>query len=245
MAQELARLGFEMKLAQGMAGVVIGDTVREKCADVIDLGDFDEEFGKLEGAFGESGCLYAKWTRGQKLGIKHPDHCGAGAGRADDGLGVTKNANEALGDRTGLIPVPGIESRLAAAGLGFGEFEFVADASEDARHVEADLRGQLIDKAGNEESQFSHGLNRRIPPDVTVSRAVYRLMNVHGARVGERWVWHASKNSSAVGLADLTNRDAEQLFDLLPGLVRSSSKKSQSCDSLKILTADLSYRVAY
>ena len=53
MAEKFAGLLLEMELAKGVAGIVDGDAMGEFGADVVDFGDLDEKFGKLEDAAAE------------------------------------------------------------------------------------------------------------------------------------------------------------------------------------------------
>ncbi len=80
------------------------------------------------------------------------DHGSAGAGGDDDVFGIAEDAEEVAGDAGGFGAIAAIEGGLAAAGLGFGEIDGVAEALEDGGDGEADLGEDLIDDAGGKES---------------------------------------------------------------------------------------------
>jgi hypothetical protein len=55
-----------------------------------------------------------------------------------------------------IIPVAGIESGLAAAGLLGGKIQIVAYAAKDPNQVEADLGNHLVNETRNEKGDAGH-----------------------------------------------------------------------------------------
>lgn len=65
-----------------------------------------------------------------------------------------------FGDRDGVDSTAGVGHGLAAAGLVFGEFDFAAKPLQHIAGGEADIRVDLIDITGDEQTNTGHA---RIP----------------------------------------------------------------------------------
>ncbi len=156
-AQEFAGGFADAEFAEAVAAVVKGHATVETRAEVADAEPVHEEVGELVGFRRErfrGGFLRAVV---EKLGVELFHHRAAGAGGGDDDLGIAKGGELRGGDGAGLVPVAGIEGRLAAAGLGLGVVDLVAEALEDFDHGHADLRVERIDEAGNEKGDAHAG----------------------------------------------------------------------------------------
>jgi hypothetical protein len=59
---------------------------------------------------------------------------------------------------TRLIPIAGIERRLAAAGLALGIIDFAAETFEDLDNAYPNMRINLINEAGDKERDLHNGV---------------------------------------------------------------------------------------
>ena len=124
----------------------------------VTLRDLDEKLGKFEHAFAELHGFAVERRAGQEFGVEIPHHRGARARGANHRFGRTKDADEAFGERTRVVPISAVERGLAATRLLRREIDFTADSTEDARGIKAHVRHELIHEAGNEERNFHVGL---------------------------------------------------------------------------------------
>jgi hypothetical protein len=135
---------------------VIGDDALESRANIFHSGNFEEESRKFPNSrlktvgFGEARGIVLEDVRKMMR-----DHRCARARRHDDVFGIAEHVQEMPGDGARFIRVTGVEGRLAAAGLGFGKINLVAQAIENFRDGDADLRKDLIDDAGDKQCYAS------------------------------------------------------------------------------------------
>ena len=87
----------------------------------------------------------------EDVGEMMRDHGCARARGHDDVLRIAENVEEVPGDGARFIRVAGVESGLAAAGLGFGEIDLIAEALKHLCDGDADLWEDLIDDAGHKQ----------------------------------------------------------------------------------------------
>jgi hypothetical protein len=134
---------------------MVGDAVWEGGADVFDVETVDEQFRELKDAgeqglyVGEEGRVVFRFSHHDVVLAHHGD---AGGGGDADGFGVAEDIDEATDERDGLAVVAGVVVHLAAAGLGEGEVDGVAEALQEARDGDARLWEQGVVVAGDEES---------------------------------------------------------------------------------------------
>ena len=150
--EQFSRARLDVQLAECVAAIVIGDDAVESRADIFDAGDFEKESRKFPDSRLKAMGL------GEERGMVLEDvrevvrnHACAGAGGDDDVFGIAENVEEMAGDGARLVWVAGVESRLAAASLGLGKIDLVAQALEHFCDSDADLREDLIDDAGDEQ----------------------------------------------------------------------------------------------
>lgn len=55
-----------------------------------------------------------------------------------------------FGARSSFVPISSVEGGLPAAGLIFGEIDFVSNAAQNFHRVDRDLRKELVDEAWDE-----------------------------------------------------------------------------------------------
>ena len=154
LVEELDGSVADVEHTQGVAGRVIGDGVGEGGADVGGAEAVYEEFGELEDAreqsadFGEEGGIVFGFGHHHVVFAHHGD---AGGGRDADGFGIAEDFDEAADEGDGFPVIAGVVVHLAAAGLGEGEVEGVAEAFEDARDGDTGLGEERVVIAGDEE----------------------------------------------------------------------------------------------
>ena len=148
-AEQRARRFFDAKFAQAVAAVVERDLVRKLCAEVGDAEFADEEIGEFPGARGDLFCERGLRRVLEKLRVKNFQHRAARAGADDDGLGVRELRQDFGGDGARLVPIAGVERRLAAAGDLLGENNRVAEPFQNLDHADARARKQRVHEAGD------------------------------------------------------------------------------------------------
>ena len=137
-----------------MAAVVVGDAVWKPRSHIRYAELLHQKLAKLKRPRSQiqSGGFVGRVF--QELWIKNPHHCHTGATGAHDYLGTVEHTDGTDGYLAGLIPVAGIETGLAAAGLTGSKLAGVTKSLENLRNGHAHLWGHLIDKAGNEKADF-------------------------------------------------------------------------------------------
>ncbi len=102
--------------------------------------------------------LFESFAVPQKVVVMMSDHRHTTSGWCDDVVVRLEDIEEPLGERRRCISAAGVRHRLAAAGLAFREVEIRDPESlQHPHHRHADVRIELIDVAGNEETD-AHGL---------------------------------------------------------------------------------------
>jgi hypothetical protein len=137
-AQQPQRAVADLKQPQRMAGRVVGDAVRERGADILDLEHVDEELRQLAHA-----------VRDRRAVLAH--HRDARGRRGDDVLRVPEHALEAPRQRRALVRVPRVDVHLAAAGLLLGEGDLHAQPLQQLDDRAARAREQGVVEAGDEQ----------------------------------------------------------------------------------------------
>ena len=131
--------------------VVERDLVRKLRAEIGDTKFADDKIRKFPGArrdlFRERGLRRVL----EKLRIKNFQHRAARAGADDDGLGLRELRQNFGGDGARLVPITGVERRLAAAGDLVGENNLVAKPFQNLDHADARARKQRVHEAGDEK----------------------------------------------------------------------------------------------
>ncbi len=150
--QQLSRAGFNAQLAEGVATVVISDDAVKSRADIFDARDFQQEARKLPDA------RLQRMDLGEELGIVLEDvrevmrdHRRAGARGTMMYSESRKTSRKCRAIVARFVRIAGVERRLAAAGLGFGKVDLVAQALQHLRDGDADLGKNLIDDAGDKQ----------------------------------------------------------------------------------------------
>src|SRR5579863_6012214 len=128
--------------------------MRETSAELSNGSDLHQKLRKLESSIGDGDGILTQRTGRQQGRIKRTDHGCAGTGGANDHVSVLESLNEMLRAWPRLIPVSGIESRLAATGLIFGEIDGVANPAQHLDRVHRHFRQQLVHEARDEERYF-------------------------------------------------------------------------------------------
>ena len=165
--QELDGAFADVQHAERVAGGVIGDGVREGRTDVFYAEVVDEKLGELEDArkqasdFCEEGGIVFGFGHHLVVLAHHGD---AGSRGDADGFGVAEHLHEAADERHGLAMVTGVVVHLAAAGLGEGEVDGVAEALEDLRDGDAGLGEERVVIAGDEERDLQRSFPQGLKP---------------------------------------------------------------------------------
>ena len=134
-----------------MTAIVIGDDTFEARADVLYVGDLEDESGKLPNAPGDVAYLGQQlFVIPEELLVVMLDHSCAGAGRHNDVLRVAEDIQKMPGNLARFIRISAIECRLAAARLGLRKIDLETETLEYLSYRDADLREDLIDDARNE-----------------------------------------------------------------------------------------------
>jgi hypothetical protein len=154
--EQFSRTRFDAQLAEGVAAVVVGDDAVESRADIFYARDFEEESRKLPNSRLQAMDL------GEELGIVFEDvremmrdHGCARARGHDDVFRIVEDVEEMPGDGARFIRIAGVEGGLAAAGLGRGEIDLVAQAFQHLSDGDANLRENLIHDAGDKQRNAS------------------------------------------------------------------------------------------
>src|SRR5439155_26026107 len=93
---------------------------------------------------------------------KHLEHRAAGTGGDHDNFGLLQPTQHPACDGARLVPITGVERRLAAASEVVGEIDFVAEALEQVHHTDGRLRVNQVNETRNEQSD-RHGGSRWKP----------------------------------------------------------------------------------
>lgn len=142
---------FGSKLPEPMTAVMEGRGPLKACSEVFDSELVDQEFREFPRFFGEHlGCLFL-WMPLKEFWIENFEHGAAGTGGRDDNLCIVECVELVGGHGARLVPVAGVEGRLAAAGLVFRHIDGVTEALEDSHHGHPDVWEEGVDEAGDEE----------------------------------------------------------------------------------------------
>jgi hypothetical protein len=152
-AKEFSGFLFQMKFSQSMTSIVPCNTFVECCAHIANAELFDEEFGEFKRLLGNFLMFVGKRVF-KEFTVKFLHHGGARAGWGDDDFSVVKDVDKSGRDFFGVLPMAGIKSRLAAAGLLRGKIDFVSEALQHFHNADAYSREKLVDKAGDEKGDF-------------------------------------------------------------------------------------------
>ncbi len=148
-----AGLGFDTKLAQAGAGVVVGGVGGKWRRGGGEVHDVGEKGGELVGFGGECIGLGAEIRIViEQAGEVFGDHAGAGAGGGHDVIVSRKGDDQAAGKVAGGFTIAGIKGGLAAARLRAGDFDETAGGFQERYGGEADAGPVQIDQAGDEEA---------------------------------------------------------------------------------------------
>jgi hypothetical protein len=156
--EEGAGLGVEAEFAQAVAAVVVRDFVREAGTEVGDAEVIDEEGRELVDAGGEGGGGGVLGVSGEELEVEFFQHGPARAGGDDDGFGVGERAQDRAGDVAGVIPVAGVERRLATTHGAFSKGDLVSESLKNLNHGQPGLGGGDVHETGNEECDGHAGV---------------------------------------------------------------------------------------
>jgi len=153
-AEEAHGAVAEGEIAKAVAAGVVGDAVGVDGADAVEVETVGEEFGELEDAgeeVGDGGFEAGVAGLAGHFGVVVAHHGDAGGGRDDYGFGVGELGDEALEEGEGFGLVAGVVVHLAAAGLGWGEVDGVAEALEDTDDGLAGTGEERVVITGDEE----------------------------------------------------------------------------------------------
>ena len=150
-AEQFARRFFHAEFAQAVAAVVKRDLVRKFRAEIGHAEFLHEKFGKFPRARRDLFRQFRLRRVLEKFGIKILQHRAARTRTDDDDLGVLQLRQNFHGDRARLVPIAGVERRLAAADDFFGANNFVAEAFQNFDHADARARKQRVHEAGDEK----------------------------------------------------------------------------------------------
>jgi len=150
-AEQFTRRFFHAEFAQTVAAVVKRDLVRELRAEIGHAEFLHEKFGKFPRARRDLLRQFRLRSVLEQFGIKILQHRAARTRTDDDDLGVLQLHQHLRGDCAGLVPIAGVERRLAAADDFFRTNDFMAEAFQNFDHADARARKQRVHKAGNEQ----------------------------------------------------------------------------------------------
>lgn len=143
-----------MQAAQAVATCVVGDSVGEAGADILNFENVGQEFAELEDAGEKSGELLAQIPVSEffeEAGILLADHGDTGRGGDHNAFRVSIKLNESPGLRVCFTTKAGIGVHLAAASLRREEIEIDAQPLEQPHRRTSRLRKQRVVIAGDEE----------------------------------------------------------------------------------------------
>src|SRR5208337_1731281 len=126
--------------------------VWKPCTEMGDTQFTHEKIRKLPGARGEFLGEFRLRGFREKFGIIILDHCRTRPRADDNHLGIFQMLHNFGGNRTRLVPIAGVESRLAAAGNLFRADDRMAESFEDFHHADARARKQRVHKTWDEKS---------------------------------------------------------------------------------------------
>jgi hypothetical protein len=149
--EQFARRFFHAEFAQAVAAVVKRDLVRKFRAEIGHTEFLHEKFGKFPGARGDLFRQFRLRRVLEQFGIKILQHRAARTRSDDDDFRVFQLPQNFRGDGARLVPIAGIERRLAAADDFFGTNNFVAEAFENFDHADARAREQRVHETGDEK----------------------------------------------------------------------------------------------
>src|SRR5690349_27676 len=193
-AQQRAGLLEETQLAALVAAGVEDGFAGIGCAEVGGAQHVDEKVGKLAHTAGDRrGAAGVVRVAAEDKGVVVGDHGGAGAGGADDVVAALtrEDVEEVTGDGARVLEEAGVEGGLATAGLTFGVDDLDAQPAQYAHGADADLWGEQVHVAGDEEGD-AHGETSKEPPrlaqeamrrDTTPAAPLWR-MGRGGVKVG-------------------------------------------------------------
>ncbi len=143
--------------AQGVTAIVIRDQMGETRSHVFHAGHFQQKPGKLpHPGLQPAGLFQPVRLFVEEIRKMMRDHGGAGSRGDHHVVGVAKDLQEMARHLPRLLAITAVEGGLAAAGLGLGEIDRVADSFQHVRHGHADLREKLLDDAGYEQRNPRH-----------------------------------------------------------------------------------------
>ena len=160
-----ARLRLDAQLAQAGTGIVVGRAGLEGDVLRLEPAHIDEEAQQLECLRGEVfGAVAPVRITGEKLGILHLDHGGAGAGGRDEIIVTFESLDGLAGDDARRVVGAAVIGRLAAAGLLLGNFDRAAGGLKQGDRRETDIRPHRIDHAGHKQADARpRAFHKRIP----------------------------------------------------------------------------------
>src|SRR5580700_10442798 len=139
-----------------MAGIVIGDAMREAGPDVADARNFHQVLGKFIHAPAKLHGFVMERVAYKQFGVKVADHRGARTGGTNNRISLVEHTNDAFRKRPGILPIACVKRRLSTASLLARKIQVAANPAQNLRHVHADLGAQLVHKAGDEQSHSWH-----------------------------------------------------------------------------------------
>ena len=153
----------EPEQALGVAGRVKRHPVRVASTDVDDAEDVDQVLREIEHArcHGIDGGRQVRVKPAGQRVIGHgrvvrSDHRRAGRGGGHHGVEPRERVHEPAGEQDGVVPVPGVEVDLTAAGLAAGKHARPAPAERSTRTVAAPTSGnrRSLKQATNSATRF-------------------------------------------------------------------------------------------
>lgn len=121
-----------------------------------DLEDIDEVFGEFESFGADPFVVGSEGGVMEVFVVMLPDHGGAASGGGDDVIVFPEDADEAFGEGFGGVGAAGVGHRLPAAGLCLGVIDLNAKAFEKLDRGQSDVRIELVDETGDEETDSRH-----------------------------------------------------------------------------------------
>lgn len=163
---QLSGLFAHAETTQQITGIMIGDLPAVSRSDIFDPQHVHQVFGQLENppAHG-AGLFHPPGVVPEQFRVSLPNHGHAGPGWADNGPGTLEGPDEMPGRNHGFLPVPGLESRLAAARLAGGTAEVHSQSSKYPDHGLTHFGVHAVDDTRNEQRRFftpAHGFPAQI-----------------------------------------------------------------------------------
>ena len=136
---------------------VIRDAVRIHGTDILDVQPSDEELAQLQHA------RYKRFDIARERRVAVGEHrievahgADARGGWRDDDICVRENTDEPASELPRLLPVPGVEMHLPAAGLRGRKLDVMTESLEEPHYRDAGLRHKRVGQTGDKESH-THG----------------------------------------------------------------------------------------